>query len=85
MVRSSSPLEYLKKNYVAGDIPMLHKLMMFWSSSSLLNLDDEEVESRNHGNVLRYSVDRVILYFQSNIFLPWRLVKWRFFFGFRLK
>lgn len=82
MVRSSSPLEYLKKNYVAGDIPMLHKLMMFWSSSSLLNLDDEEVESRN---VLRYSVDRVILYFQSNIFLPWRLVKWRFFFGFRLK
>lgn len=63
---------------------MLHKLMMFWSSSSQLNLDDEEVESRN-GNVLRYSVDRVILYFQSNIFLPWRLVKWRFFFGFRLK
>lgn len=82
MVRPSSPLEYLKKNYVAGDIPMLHKLMMFWSSSSLLKLDDEEVESRN---VLRYSVDRVILYFQSNIFLPWRLVKWRFFFGFRLK
>lgn len=82
MVRSSSPLEYFLKNYVAGDIPMLHKLMMFWSSSSLLNLDDEEVESRN---VLRYSVDRVILYFQSNIFLPWRLVKWRFFFGFRLK
>lgn len=57
---------------------MLHKLMMLWSSSSQLNLDDEEVESRN-GNVLRYSVDRVILYFQSNIFLPWRLVKWRFF------
>lgn len=57
---------------------MLHKLMMFWSSSSQLNLDDEEVESRN-GNVLRYSVDRVILYFQCNIFLPWRLVKWRFF------
>lgn len=82
MVRSSSPLEYFKKNYVAGDIPMLHKLMMFWSSSSQLNLDDEEVESRN---VLRYSVDRVISYFQSNIFLPWRLVKWRFFFGFRLK
>lgn len=51
--------------------------MMFWSSSSLLNLDDEEVESRN---VLRYSVDRVILYFQSNIFLPWHVVKWRFFF-----
>lgn len=45
---------------------MLHKLMMFWSSSSQLNLDDEEVESRN---VLRYSLDRVILYFQSNIFL----------------
>lgn len=82
MVRSSSPLEYFKKNYVAGDIPMLHKLMMFWSSSSQLNLDDEEVESRN---VLRYSVDRVISYFQSNIFLPWRLVKWRFFLGFRLK
>lgn len=82
MVRSSSPLEYFKKIYVAGDIPMLHKLMMFWSSSSQLNLDDEEVESRN---VLRYSLDRVILYFQSNIFLPWRLVKWRFFFGFRLK
>lgn len=82
MVRSSSPLEYFKKNYVAGDIPMLHKLMMFWSSSSQLNLDDEEVESRN---VLRYSLDRVILYFQINIFLPWRLVKWRFFFGFRLK
>lgn len=76
MVRSSSPLEYFFKNYVAGDIPMLHKLMMFWSNSSQLNLDDEEVESRN---VLRYSVDRVILYFQSNIFLPWRLVKWRFF------
>lgn len=50
--------------------------MMFWSNSSQLNLDDEEVESRN---VLRYSLDRVILYFQSNIFLPWRLVKWRFF------
>lgn len=66
MVRSSSPLEYFKKNYVAGDIPMLHKLMMFWSSSSQLNLDDEEVESRN---VLRYSLDRDILYFQSNIFL----------------
>lgn len=61
---------------------MLHKLMMFWSSSSQLNLDDEEVESRN---VLRYSLDRDILYFQSNIFLPWRLVKWRFSFGFRLK
>lgn len=83
MVRSSSPLEYFLKKYVAGDIPMLHKLMMFWSSSSLLNLnDDEEVESRN---VLRYSVDRVIIYFQSNIFLPWHSVKWRFFFGFRLK
>lgn len=66
MVRSSSPLEYFKKIYVAGDIPMLHKLMMFWSSSSQLNLDDEEVESRN---VLRYSLDRDILYFQSNIFL----------------
>lgn len=82
MVSSSSPLEYFLKNYVAGDIPMLHKLMMFWSNSSQLNLDGEEVESRN---VLRYSLDRVILYFQSNIFLPWRLVKWRFFFGFRLK
>lgn len=44
---------------------MLHKLMMFWSSSSQLNLDDEEVESRN---VLRYSVDRVILYIFNAIY-----------------
>lgn len=34
--------------------------MMFWLSLLLLNFDDEEVELCN---VLRYLVDRVILYF----------------------
>lgn len=50
---------FLKK-YVVGDIFMLYKLMMFWLSLLLLNFDDEEVELCN---VLRYLVDRVILYF----------------------
>lgn len=60
MVRLSLLFEYFFKNYVIGDIFMLYKLMMFWLSLLLLNFDDEEVELCN---VLRYLVDRVILYF----------------------
>lgn len=60
MVRLSLLFEYFLKNYVVGDIFMLYKLMMFWLSLLLLNFDDEEVELCN---VLRYLVDRVMLYF----------------------